>query len=184
MKTLLSSATLTAVLTVLTACSSGPAHNDADVEFAQQMIPHHQQAIQMSDMAEVAAGPEVQRLAARIKDAQGPEIAQMKGWLRAWDEPAGTGGMPMGTDGMDGMDGMGHGVPGMMTGRQMRDLRDAKGNAYDRIWLRMMIAHHRGAIDMAKTEIADGEYPGAITLARAIVKAQTDEIEEMQGMLK
>jgi len=167
---------LTAAFALLTACSSAPTHNDADVEFAQQMIPHHQQAVQMLALAQQTAEPEVQRLAARIKDAQGPEITQMSGWLRDWDEPV--------TTGMQGMPGMNHGSSGMMTGRQLKGLQATKGTAYDRMWLRMMIAHHRGAITMAKTEIAEGEFPDAVRLARTIVKAQTAEIDEMQEMLK
>ena len=165
-----------ATLTLVAACSGTASHNKADVEFAQQMIPHHQQAVQMSRMAEKAAGPDVKALAKEIEDAQGPEITQMKGWLRDWDEPISAD--------MHGMNGMNHDVPGMMTDREMQALRSTQGTAYDRRWLRMMIAHHRGAIDMAKTEIAHGEYPQAISLARTIAKAQAEEIKEMQEMAK
>jgi uncharacterized protein (DUF305 family) len=155
----------------LAACS-GQSHNQADANFAQQMIPHHQQAVEMSQMAEESAGPEVRKLAARIKAAQAPEIAQMQGWLAAWN-------LPVMAD-----HGMSHDVPGMMSDADMRKLRLAEGKTYDRLWLQMMIEHHQGAIAMAETEIDDGKYPDAIRLAKAIVKAQEAEIVEMRGMLK
>ncbi|MFP5315825.1 MAG: DUF305 domain-containing protein, partial [Actinomycetes bacterium] len=81
------------------------AHNDADVMFAQMMIPHHQQAVEMSDivLAKEGVSPEVMDLATRIKDAQAPEIQTMTGWLEAWGEPMA---MDSGMEGhsMDGMD--------------------------------------------------------------------------------
>lgn len=162
---------------VLAGCGA-PSHNDADVAFAQQMIAHHQQAVQMSEMAEGVGSPRLLQLTRRIKAAQAPEIARMKGWLAEWDEPAAPHGQ------MPGMHGMSGHVPGMMSNGDMRRLRHTSGAAYDRLWLRMMIAHHRGAIDMAKAEIADGENPDAVALAHAIVKAQDAEITEIQGMLK
>jgi uncharacterized protein (DUF305 family) len=159
------------LLLALTACS-GQAHNKADGDFAQGMIPHHQQAIRMSAMAEDVAGPEVKALAKRIAAAQGPEIAQMKGWLAAWDLP------------VEAEHGMQHDMPGMMPDHAMDKFRLLDGKAFDRYWLQMMIEHHEGAIEMAKTELEDGKYPAALTLARSIVKSQTAEIAEMRRMLK
>lgn len=159
------------LLLALTACS-GQTHNKADGDFAQGMIPHHQQAIRMSAMADQVAGPEVKALAKRIAAAQGPEIAQMKGWLAAWDLP------------IEAEHGMQHDMPGMMSGRDMDRLGAATGEAFDRYWLRMMIEHHEGAIEMAEIELEEGTYPAALELARSIVKSQTAEIAEMRGMLK
>src|SRR5438128_8499755 len=85
---------------LLSGCASNDtkadaAFNDADVEFAQQMIPHHQQALEMAKLAESrATGPEVKDLAAAIEGAQDPEIQTMTGWLQEWDEDVpGLGGM-------------------------------------------------------------------------------------------
>ena len=136
------------------------------------IIPHHQQAVRMSAMAEEVAGPEVKALAMRIAAAQGPEITQMKGWLSAWDLP------------VEADHGMQHDMPGMMPDDAMDKLRATTGDAFDRHWLQMMIEHHQGAIAMAKTELGDGKYPAALTLAQSIEKSQTAEIAEMRRMLK
>ncbi|MFC7715811.1 DUF305 domain-containing protein [Nonomuraea recticatena] len=146
----------------------GASFNDADVMFAQNMILHHQQAVEMSDLAESrAADAEVKELAAKIKDAQEPEIQTMEGWLETWDEP-----MPSG--------GMHHDMPGMMTAEDMKKLEDAKGAAFDRQFLRMMIAHHEGAIEMAKTEQKQGANDEAKKLAETIESSQQTEVEQMQ----
>lgn len=158
--------------------------NDADVAFAQQMIPHHEQAVQMSRMAEShASSSRVRRLAAGIEAAQGPEIEAMTGWLEAWEEEvpdAARGHMEHGMPGMDSMDGM----PGMMSERELGSLARARGSAWDRMFLEMMIGHHEGAIEMAQAEIRDGESPDAIALAERIAEAQQAEIDQMRAMLR
>lgn len=169
MKTVLTLLTYVTIF-ALAGCN-GQSHNQADGEFAQGMIPHHQQAVEMSAQAQQQAGPEVRALAKRIQAAQGPEIAQMEGWLAAWDLP------------VEMEHGMSHDVPGMMSEPTMEKLAAARGESYDRLWLQMMIAHHEGAIAMAKTEIEDGTYPEAVALARRIVTTQTDEITVMRKML-
>ena len=126
------------------ASSSSSKHNDADVSFAQAMIPHHAQAVVMAEMAQTqASDPKVKALAVDIKAAQGPEIEQMSGWLKAWGEkvPATTGSSDMG--GHD-MGSMGTGMPGMMSSAQMARLAKASGATFDRMWLQMMIEHHQG----------------------------------------
>jgi uncharacterized protein (DUF305 family) len=169
--------------------SSASKHNDADVEFAQNMIPHHAQAIVMSSMArKQAKDPELRRLAADIQAAQEPEIEQMSGWLKAWDEdvPRGMDGMGDGDHDMGDMgDMMDDGdMPGMMTGRQMMKLGESSGFTFDRMWLQMMIEHHEGAIEMAKTEQRDGLSIDAIELAESIESSQTAEIATMTSMLR
>lgn len=160
-------------------------HNQADVAFAQGMIPHHRQAVLMSDMARTrASSAEVKALAEKIKKAQDPEIATMTGWLKAWGEK-----VPTGTDGMDAMEGMDGGdhdgpdMPGMMDDHRMEQLRGASGAAFDTMFLTMMIEHHEGAVEMAKTEKAEGSYGPAKTLADDIITAQTAEIAQMKTML-
>jgi uncharacterized protein (DUF305 family) len=162
------------------------AHNDADVTFAQGMIPHHQQAVEMSDMllAKQGIDPKVVSLANEIKAAQAPEIEQMQGWLSQWGvstTPSSPGSaMPsMPGHDMSGMSG-GH---GMMSEQDMAALNSAQGAEASRLFLSQMIEHHQGAITMAQTEIDSGQFPQAITLARSIVSSQQQEITTMQGML-
>ena len=159
--------------------SSAGEHNDADVEFAQQMIAHHEQAIDMAELV-IAKGEsaEVKALAERIKEAQGPEIELMRGWLREWGEDeAPTGGMDMG-----GMD-MGGDDAEMMTDEEMSQLEAAEGGELDRMFLQMMIRHHEGAIAMAESELDEGEFADAKELAQKIIDDQTAEIEEMRSLL-
>ncbi len=157
--------------------------NAADVEFAAGMIPHHEQAVEMSDsmLAKTGIDPEVTALATRIKAAQGPEIRTMKAWLDAWGKP--------GADGGGSGHGSGHGGDaagedsGMMSGEQLEELAGAEGDEASRLFLAGMIEHHRGAIDMAEQELAAGADPGAKDLAASIVQAQQSEIKEMEALL-
>jgi uncharacterized protein (DUF305 family) len=144
--------------------------------FAQHMIPHHQQAVEMSDtlLAKQGIDLRVIELASQIKAAQGPEIQQMQGWLTQWGGPAmppmsGHGDMP--------------GMSGMMSEQDMTALKDAPGVDASKLFLTQMIAHHEGAITMAQTEIKDGQYPAAVAMAHAIVATQQQEIDTMKGIL-
>lgn len=157
--------------------SPDAAFNAADVMFAQGMIPHHQQAIEMADMAldpAVGAGPDVLDLATRIKAGQDPEIAQMTTWLKDW-------GQPMAMDTSDGhtMDGM----DGMLSPDEMKDLGALRGAEFDTAWMEGMIRHHEGAITMAEDVAAKGEQPEVKALAEQIVAAQRAEIDEMRALL-
>lgn len=156
--------------------AAGGAHNSADVEFAQGMISHHEQAVEMADLALAkATDPKVKDLADRIKAAQVPEITTLKGWLTSWGEDVKAGG------GMGGMAGMGDSA--MMTTQEMGQLEAAAAADLDRLFLTMMVKHHRGAIGMAKTEGAKGTYLPAKSLATQITTSQTAEIDEMEGLL-
>lgn len=197
-KLALSTASVTGALVLLTACGGGTtagsghegasptpssttastgtraAFNQADVMFAQMMIPHHQQAVEMAELAETrATDPEIKELAQKIKAAQDPEITTMRGWLRAW----GASEMPMG-------EGHGHGMPGMMTEEDMAELKASEGRAFDRMFVEMMIEHHDGAIDMAKTELSRGTNPEAKELAETIIDTQQAEIDQMKKILE
>ncbi len=155
------------------------AHNGADVEFAQMMIPHHDQAVEMAQLApDRAESADVKDLAMRIEEAQAPEIDQMEGWLADWDEEAGG---DMGE--MDDSGSMDHSGSGMMSDQEMTDLEDASGAEFDRLFLEMMLAHHAGAVEMAETEIDEGEFPDALALAEAIKSTQEAEIAEMESLL-
>jgi uncharacterized protein (DUF305 family) len=161
--------------------SAGAVFNDADVIFAQMMIEHHRQAIEMAELAGTRAGdPEVTSLAEKIKAAQQPEIDTMTGWLSAWGKPAA---MPSVSGGMD-TGGMSHGpMPGTMSHADMQKLMDATGADFDKRFLTMMIAHHSGAITMAKQETGQGINPDAKALAGKIISDQQAEITTMRGIL-
>ncbi|ANE79266.1 DUF305 domain-containing protein [Mycobacterium adipatum] len=189
------SSVTTSVSTSAAATGAQGTHNDADVAFAQGMIPHHEQAIEMSDMliGKQGVDPAVVSLANRIKAAQGPEITQMRDWLQQWGVGLAPGGADMpghtmpghdmsGGDGMGDMPGMGGGH-GMMSEADMAALQNAEGAAAGRLFLEQMIEHHEGAITMAEQEIGEGRFPAAIDMARNIVSSQQAEIEEMRALL-
>jgi uncharacterized protein (DUF305 family) len=159
--------------------SSTMAFNDADVAFAQLMIPHHQQAVEMAVLAETRAlDREVKQLAAAIKSAQQPEIDTMLGWLRAWSRPT----TPPTNAGNAGHGGHGA-ASGMMTPEDMNHLAAAKGSEFDRMFVDMMILHHIGAIEMAQDETVNGLSRNAIDLAKAIIRTQTDEVTTLQRIV-
>ncbi len=156
--------------------------NPADVAFARGMIPHHEQAVEMAELARTRAGSaEVRDLARRIAAAQEPEITQMQGWLEDWGQQ-GTDGGGMGHDSGHGDDGDGSGT-GMMSEADMKSLEDSSGAEFDEMFLSMMIEHHEGAVSMARTELRDGQNDAARQLAREIMKTQRAEISEMQRLL-
>lgn len=152
----------------------GSAHQ-GDVEFTTMMIPHHEQAVVMSDMALARAdvSPEVRKLATEIKAAQGPEIEKMTGWLSAWGEPAPT---------HDATDMAGHG-DGMMTAEDMSALEAARGGEFDEMWLQMMIEHHEGAVTSSEKVLTTTENPEVKQVAQSIVDSQESEIATMRGLL-
>ena len=147
-------------------------HNADDVSFAQQMIPHHNDAVTMAKLVPSrSTNAQVIDLAARIEKGQSPEVQQMQGWLTTWNASMSMPGMDGGT------------MPGMMSADDMKQLEQAKGAEFDKMWLDMMIKHHQGAIDMAKTELGKGASTDAKALAQKIIDAQQGEITEMQGQL-
>jgi len=159
------------------ATTTSQEHNDADTEFAQMMILHHQGAIEMAAMAEGRAqSEEVQQLSSDIQFAQQPEIDLMTSWLEAWGEQP-----PSSDDDMGGMD-HSSGHTGMADDAQMQQLQDA-GADFDRMFLEMMIVHHQGAITMSEQEQANGLNKDALALAGTIIGDQTEEIAKMKQML-
>jgi uncharacterized protein (DUF305 family) len=148
--------------------------NDADVMFVQRMIPHHEQAIDMSDMilAKTGVHPDVTTLAKQIKAAQQPEIDTMNTWLQSWGGPR-----TMDSEGHHGSGG------GMMTEEQMHQLDTANSDDGQRLFLTGMIKHHKGAVDMAQTEIGAGKNPEAVALANTVATSQQREIDAMTKLL-
>lgn len=138
-----------------------------DLMFAAMMVPHHEQAIEMSDLAlEKSRNPEVIALAEEIKLAQDPEIAEMNSW-----------------GDLDLNSHMGHSMDGMLSEDEMQRLRDVSGAQFDQLFLEGMIKHHEGAIDMAQM-VVDSANLRASKLGRAIIKTQQQEIAKMKELLK
>lgn len=176
------------------------AYNDADIAFATGMLPHHEQAITMSDQALTkSTNADVKRLATSIKAAQQPEIDQLKVWAEAWFQVAVSGVMPgmSNTTSPDSSAGpttspsasaapsVSHEGehPGMLTAAELAQLDAATGPAFDKLWLTLMIRHHEGAVTMAETELANGENPDAKAMAQRVVDSQNKEIADMQKVL-
>ena len=148
--------------------------NDADVIFAQTMIPHHQQAIEMSDIAldpNSGASAAIVALATQIKGAQDPEISQMKNLLTTWGKS-----MEMGS--MDHSSMMG----GMLSLEEIDTLGQLKGAEFDKAWAKGMIAHHEGAIAMANDVLANGKNSEILALANAVVSGQSAEIKTLKPL--
>ena len=162
------------------AVAGGRGFNAADVQFATDMIPHHAQALSMVDLtAGKDISPTVAALAERIRMAQTPEIERMASWLDKWGKPIPRTGRDHAGHDMAAMD-----MPGMASMEDMAALERADGREFERMFLSMMIDHHRGAIDMARTELAEGENAAAKQLAQDIIEAQQQEIRHMEDLLR
>ncbi|EDY52834.1 lipoprotein [Streptomyces clavuligerus] len=155
--------------------------NDADISYAHRMIEHHQQALTMTDLVPGRAGTDrVKRLAERISAAQKPEIGAMEGWLSSHGQKPAKGG-----DGHGGHDGHGGGaMPGMATDAQLTQLREARGASFDKLFLKLMITHHQGAITMATEALTDGNNVRVEEMANDVVASQTVEINRMRSFGK
>lgn len=147
-------------------------HNDTDVAFAQQMIPHHRQALMMVAMVERRGeSEELRDLAEQMAEVQADEIELMEDMLRTWDEDLPAGGS------------MGHGMS-TMTDEQLDRLGEARGSGFDAMWAQMMIAHHEDAIRMSEAQLDGGENAEAGALAEDIIDAQTAEIEQLEDIAR
>ena len=182
------SKTTTAVETTATSGSStteqaeeSAQHSEADVMFAQMMIPHNEQAIEMSDiiLSKDDVPADVTSLAEEIKAAQGPEIAQLTDWLEQWGEPTQPEGMDMDMGGDHDMAQM----EGMLSDEELQQLSYAPGPEAAELFLNQMIAHHEGAVAMAEDQVENGTYPPAVDLAQTIIDTQQQEIDTMRQLL-
>lgn len=155
-------------------------HNSQDVAFLQQMISHHRQAIAMADLAASRARSQrVKALASDIKQAQGPEITTMSGWLKSWGQKVPDADTP----GKESAPGTGHSpAPGMMSRADMQKLMSLSGEAFDKAFLQMMIRHHQGAIEMTRTEQTRGVHERCRAMAMSIATSQSAQIVEMSSM--
>ncbi|MER6637671.1 DUF305 domain-containing protein [Streptomyces microflavus] len=146
--------------------------NSADFRYAQMMIEHHSQALVMTELApDRASDTTVKRLAERISAGQRPEIGAMEGWLKN-------------NGGEDRKQPHDHaGMPGMATGAQLKELRAAKGKAFDELFLELMITHHQGAITMATEALSEGNDVFVEEMASDVVAQQTVEINRMRALM-
>jgi uncharacterized protein (DUF305 family) len=149
-----------------TSSPSNSEYSSDDIAFAEQMIPHHEQAIEMSEIALLnTTNPDVLQLAQEIKDAQSPEIELMKSW-----------------PGVKASTHAGHMMDGMLSESELSELRQAKGKEFDRLFLQGMIKHHQGAIEMAQ-KVAASNNKDVVNLSTAIIAAQKLEIDTMNELL-
>ena len=150
-------------------------YNADDVAFATNMIPHHEQAVELSAMVpDRTTNTELITLAQQISAAQQPEINVMKVFLVQWNENP---------DSNSGHAGHGNTMQGMVDAATMTKLQSLQGAEFDKLWLESMISHHQGAIEMAKAELANGDHVDAKGLAKNIVTTQEAEIGQMKQML-
>lgn len=148
--------------------------NSADFDYAEMMIAHHAQALVMTDLAPSrASARNVRQLAERIAAAQRPEIGAMEGWQSR--------------NGADQRPKSPHdhgAMAGMATEKQLAELKAAKGDAFDKLFLKLMITHHKGALTMAGDALSDGNDITIEEMATELVAQQTTEIHRMARILR
>jgi uncharacterized protein (DUF305 family) len=145
---------------------SNSEYSSDDIAFAEMMIPHHEQAIEMSEIAFLnTTNPDVLQLAQEIKVAQSPEIDLMMSWT-----------------GVNASTHAGHMMDGMLSQSELSDLREARGKEFDRLFLEGMIKHHEGAIEMAQ-DVAASKNRDVADLSASIINAQELEIATMKELL-
>ena len=161
---------------------AGSDWNHSDVAFVQMMVPHHAQALTMSSLAPTrASSPAVKALARRIKGSQGPEVMTLSAWLQARDLE-----VPKAGEDPSHYDHGEHGhtpMMGMLTDAEMARLKKARGSRFDRLFLRGMISHHQGAVDMAKVVATDGTDLQVSEIAADVATGQAAEITRMRALL-
>lgn len=140
--------------------------SEADLMYAQMMIPHHEQAVEMAELAPTrTSNVEVLTIAKKIKSAQAPEIAVMAAWLGGKAAELHSG-HSMGTN-------------GMLTGAQFEELKNSVDSKFDSLFTKYMIAHHEGAIEMTQ-DVLQSENVIVRKFAEKVVKDQSKEIEELK----
>ena len=145
-------------------------YSEDELMFASMMIPHHSEAVTMSELALAnTTNPEILSLATAIRDAQGPEITQMQSWLDASNYSESH------AHHME--------MSGMLTDEELAELSSANGSTFDRLFLQGMIAHHQGAIDMLSM-IKNSTNSEVKKLSADIFTSQSAEIEAMKALVK
>lgn len=161
-----------------------PTTESAEAGFARDMQVHHIQGVELSMLVrDRTMDEDVRRMAYDMATTQGHQAGQLYGWLAAWglNQLAST--PPMAWMGHTGHP-MGALMPGMATPAQVASLRDASGVVAERIFLTLMIAHHRGALEMSQALLARSDHPTARAFAQAVLTSQQAEIDLMTTMLQ
>lgn len=157
-----------------TTAAGTPSFNDADSRFARQMIPLHEQALELAGLVpERSRNPEVRTLAEDVRVAREPQLEQLRVWLEEW-------GGQTGTDSADGAE------PSTMqspSGGEMVPLAEQTGSAFDRLWLEAMLTHLEAGVTVAETQLAEGRYRPSQRLAEELLSTHRSEIARVQAML-
>jgi uncharacterized protein (DUF305 family) len=148
-----------------------------DVTFLENMVVHHQQALEMTTMVPgQSTDPALLALADHIAAQQRTELQGCQAQLLQWEAPSADSGEHDGAPGQ-------RAIPGMVDQATMEKLRGLHGPAFEKLWLQSMIEHHRGAITMAHNEIEHGQSPEAISIAQSLASRQQTEIDQMNQQL-
>lgn len=176
-----------------------PGEFSAEAGFARDMQIHHSQAVDMSVLIrDRSADPTVRAVALDIVTSQQQQIGQMYAWLELWGLPqtgeaaamswmmgdAGSHHAGVDETAMAGETAGGYELPGMATEQQLRRLQSTSGRAAERLWLRLMIRHHRAGVDMAYAVLMRTDRPEVERLAQGIVTSQQSEIDQLQQLLE
>lgn len=166
------------------AVAAPPGPTSVEAGFARDMQVHHVQGVELAMIVRDRTGdPDVRRMAYDMATTQGQQSGQLYGWLAAW------GLNQFGSDPpMTWMGHRGHGMnvlmPGMATAAQVAELSAASGADAERIFLTLMIEHHRGALEMARAVLERTQHPVVVAFARAVLASQQAEVDAMREMLK
>ncbi|MFE5732415.1 DUF305 domain-containing protein [Streptomyces sp. NPDC056528] len=145
--------------------------NGADFRYVQMMLVHHRQALTMTELVPGRAeSVGVRKVAERISAAQKPEIGAMEGWLENNGGPREQGVHDH------------HSMPGMATESQLAELRKARGEAFDALFLKLMITHHQGAVTMAAELLGAGNNGLVEEMANDVIAQQSSEINRMRSL--
>ncbi|SDR27739.1 DUF305 domain-containing protein [Thermostaphylospora chromogena] len=151
----------------------GQEHNDADVRFSVEMIPHHRQTIELAELVEGrTADPYITGLAAEISAKESKEIEQMAAWLTEWNVPSPP------ADAHEG-----HDMPGMLTAGEIAMVERASGEEFERLWLRTLSKHLKSGVQMAERVLSSGRHAPTALLAGQMITAQRAEIAEIDARL-
>lgn len=173
--------------TVQTA-DNGETFNQADVEFATDLIRHHAMGLLLVDLVDPAtASPDLVRLSGSMRDKLAPQIQTLATQLQDWDQPVpetvrdhanaheedATQDAEVGSD-----------LPGMPSDDQIHELENASGAEFEQLWLQLMAEHHDGAIDIAEIEVDEGRHAASTKLASTVITQQRNQITRMRDLLE
>ncbi|GLY97834.1 DUF305 domain-containing protein [Actinoplanes sp. NBRC 103695] len=161
---------------VAAAVQAGDKYNDTDVMYLQMMVAHHEQGLEMVEIAEKSAKkPELLALAKAVDVTQADEVTLMKGWLEGWSKPTTVDHAPNAHADHGGLPATGP--------EEMRALRDATGGEFETTFINLFVAHQHNAVEMANMERTGGANTEAKALAERVRQSRTDQIRQLLTML-